>query len=263
MMRYALVLVAVVELAVVVEAKVQTKVVSYKHGEDELEGYLAWDDAIQGTRPGVMVIHEWWGLNAYAKKRAEMLAELGYVAFAADMFGKGKVTEDPKQASAWAGHMRGNVENWRNRALAGLEILKKHDLVDKTKLAGIGYCFGGSTVLALALNGEPLSAVVSFHGGLPAPKPDQTKLARESKVKILIANGAKDTFISEAAITGFRSALDDGKVDYKFVNYTGAVHSFTNPDADKYGVEGVKYDKAADEQSWKDMQMTFKSAFGK
>jgi len=240
------------------EAKIRTKAVPYKHGDVALEGYLAWDDAKPGKRPGVLVVHEWWGLNDYAKSRAEQLAKLGYVAFAADMYGKGKVTADPKVAGEWAGHMKGDAANWLARARASLDVLRAHERVDAKRVAAIGYCFGGSTVLELAFAGVDLAAVVSFHGGLAVPTPDQAKAV---KARILVCHGADDGFIPADVITKLRVTLDAAKTPYQFVAYAGAKHSFTNPGADKYGVDGVKYDKAADEQSWKDMRALFDKAF--
>src|SRR5262245_8006487 len=158
-----------------VEAGVQTKKVTYKHGDLECHGYFAWDDAVQGPRPGVLVVHEWWGLNDYARSRAEQLAKLGYVAFAADMYGDGKTTEHPQEAGQMATKVRANVEDWRKRATAALEVLKRQPQCDKTKLAAIGYCFGGSTALQLAFSGSDIKAAVSFHGALPTPKPDEVK----------------------------------------------------------------------------------------
>ena len=241
-------------------AKIVTQAVPYKHGDVQLEGHLAYDDAIRGKRPGVLVVHEWWGLNDYAKKRAQMLAGMGYVAFALDMYGQGQVTRDPKQAGEWAGHMRGDLNLWQSRALAGLEILRKHELCDTTRTAAIGYCFGGSTVLGLALRGADLKAVASFHGALPAATADQ---ARAVRAKMLIANGAIDGFIPADAIRQFCAALDEAKADYLFVNYAGAKHSFTNPGADQYGVDGVSYNKNADLRSWAHMKQLFDEAFNK
>src|SRR5262245_24982929 len=149
--------------AVTAGAAGQTKKINYKAGDVECQGYLAWDDAAAGPRPGVLVVHEYWGLNDYARKRAEQLAGLGHVAVAADMYGEGKSTVHPKEAGEMAAKVRSNLENWRARATAALDVLKAQPQTDKTKLAAIGYCFGGSTALQLALSGADLKAVVSFH----------------------------------------------------------------------------------------------------
>jgi len=241
-------------------AAVKTKQVTYTHDGVTLKGYLAWDDAASGKRPGVLVVHEWWGLNDYARKRAEQLAGLGYVAFACDMYGDGKTTEHPKEAGEMAGTVRKNLTTWLGRANAGLKVLKDHELVDGKKLAAIGYCFGGSTALQLAHSGADLAAVVSFHGALPVPEGDQ---AGKIKAKILICHGAADSFIGEAIIQKVRNAYDSAKVDYQLVYYGGAVHSFTVPDADKKEIKGIRYNAAADRRSWQAMQALFGEVFGK
>ncbi|VTR99605.1 dienelactone hydrolase family protein [Tuwongella immobilis] len=239
-------------------AAVKTEVVEYTYNGTKLKGFLAYDDAATGKRPGVMVVHEWWGLDDYARKRATMLAELGYVAFAADMYGEGKVAKHPMEASEMAGTVRKNLDNWLGRAKAGLEILSKHEKVDSSKLAAIGYCFGGSTALQLAHAGTDLKAVVSFHGALPVPSDSQAKAV---KAEVLICHGADDSFIPEKAITGLRKAYDSNKVKYTFESYPGAVHSFTVPSADSHGIKGMGYNAAADQKSWQSMQTLLKSVF--
>ncbi len=240
-----------------VNAEVVTKTVTYKHGDVELEGYLAYDDALEGRRPGVLVVHEWWGLNDYAKRRARMLAELGYVAFAADMYGKGKVTADPKQASQWASHLTGDAEQWRKRALVALKVLREQPQTEGDKVAAIGYCFGGSTVLELAIGGADVDGVVSFHGGLPKG----IKPGADIGAKVVICHGGADSFVKPDDITRFQNALNDAGVDWQMHTYGGAQHSFTNPGADAYGMNGVKYDKAADRRSWRHMQQLFDELF--
>jgi dienelactone hydrolase len=259
MPRTAFVLTVVLVAASKADAAVQTNEVEYTHDGQKFKGFFAWDDAVQGKRPGVLVVHEWWGLNDYARKRARMLAELGYVAFAADMYGDGKTTKHPQEAGQWAGQVRMNQEAWRARGLAGLNILKGHELVDTSRLAAIGYCFGGSTVLQLAFSGADLDGVVSFHGALTPPEADVKSL----KTKILVCHGAADSFIPDDAVIKFRTGLDQAGADYQIVYYGGARHSFTNPDADAAGVEGLKYNKAADERSWAAMQRFFDEVFGK
>ena len=239
-------------------AGIQTKTITYKHGDLDCQGFLAWDDSVQGPRPGVLVLHEWWGLNDYARHRAEELAKLGYVALAADMYGEGKTAAHPKEAGEMASKVRANVEDWRKRAAEALEVLKSQPQCDKTKLAAIGYCFGGSTALQLAYSGADLKAVATFHAALPAPTQAE---AQQIKPTILICHGADDSFIPASAIKAFRSALDQANVKYEFVAYRGARHSFTVSDADKHGNAGMKYDKAADEDSWKRMQALFTAKF--
>ncbi len=235
-------------------AEVRTERVPYRHGDLHLEGYLAWDDALSGKRPGVLVVHEWWGLNDYVRGRAEQLARLGYVAFALDMYGKGKVTDHPDQAGAWMKAVQANVEGWRARAMAGLEVLRGHDLVDARRLAAIGYCFGGATVLQLAYGGAPVVGVVSFHGALPLPGLTQ---APPSAPKILVAQGNADPFVPDQQVARLRATLDAAGFDWQLVVYAGARHGFTNPDAGEYGLEALKYDRHADERSWRLMQLFF------
>jgi dienelactone hydrolase len=258
MTKTMLSLTALFLFASAVHAEVKSKTVTYKHGDTTLKGYLAWDDKTQGKRPGVLVVHEWWGLNDYTRKRAEQLAELGYVAFAADIFGNGKVTEHPKEASEWAGMMRKNVAEWEGRARAGLKILQDHERVDSSKLAAIGYCFGGSTAMQLAYTGADLKAVVTFHGGLMPPSEEQTKAV---KAKVLICHGAEDPFIKEETLQAVRKAFEVGGLDYQMIYYANAEHSFTVPGIDKVGVKGLAYDPGADARSWQHMRMLFAEAF--
>ena len=243
-----------------VAAKVATKNISYMHGEVKLEGYLAWDDAVKGKRPGVLVVHEWWGLNEYAQTRAKQLAAMGYVAFAVDMYGKGKVTKHPKQAGEWMNETTANVKNWQARAMEGLKILQKQAMVDAEKIAAIGYCFGGATVTQLAYSGAPVKGVVSFHGALPLPS-DGQKVG--TNAKILIAHGNEDPFLTEDHIQKFRNALEEAGFDWQMAIYAGARHSFTNPAADTVGMDALKYNKKADERSWKHMQIFFDELFGR
>lgn len=244
------------ELAV---AEVQTKRVAYRHGAVQLEGYLAWDDASSGKRPGILVVHEWWGLNDYVRGRAERLARLGYVAFALDMYGKGKVTHHPDQAGTWMKEVQANVKGWRERALAGLGVLRGHDLVDPGRMAAIGYCFGGATVLQLAYGGAPVKGVMSFHGALPLPSLAQ---APPSAPKILLAHGNADPFVPDQQVTRLRAKLDSAGFDWHLIIYAGARHGFTNPDAGRYGLDALRYDKQADERSWTHMQLFFDELFG-
>jgi dienelactone hydrolase len=241
-----------------VNAKVVTKVVPYQDKTTQLEGFLAYDSSIRGKRPGILVVHEWWGLNDYARRRAEQLAALGYVAFALDMYGKGMVTVHPKEASQWSQAVQSNVQAWQERAQAGLDVLKKEPLVDTNRIAAIGYCFGGSTVQELAYSGADLRGVVSFHGSLMIPAEDQ---AKQVKAKILICHGAADPFTKPDKIPPYIEAMDKYGLDWRMIIYGGAEHGFTNPDADKMGVEGLKYDKSADLQSWQAMKDFFQEIF--
>lgn len=240
-------------------ADVKVEVVEYKHGDTALKGYLAYNPEIKGKRPGILVIHEWWGVNDYAQSRAKQLAEMGYIAFACDMYGGGATTTDPKQAGEMAGKVRKDTKVWRERAAAGLRVLTDNPNVDATKLGAIGYCFGGTTALQMACAGQDLKAVVSFHGSLFTPTAEEAKAI---KGKVLVCNGAADTFITAEDRDGFVKALEGARVDYVFVDYAGAVHAFTNPDAGKAGMKGVAYDEKADKRSWAHMKQMFDEALG-
>lgn len=240
-------------------AVMQTEVVKYQDGDVELQGYIFWDDAFTGERPAILVLHEWWGLNDYAKLRAEMLAESGYVAFAADMYGGAKQTRHADEAKGWMQQITSNIEAWQRRALLALDQLKQHPKVDAEHLAAIGYCFGGATVMQMAYAGADLDGVVSFHGSLPPATPDQ---ATQIKAKILVAHGDADTFIPAERIAAFKQALSDAGADWEMNIYGGAKHSFTNPYAEGYGMDGLAYAEDADRRSWLRMLAFFDEIFG-
>lgn len=236
--------------------EVKTKRIAYEHNGAKLEGVLAWEDSQTGKRPGVLVVHEWWGLNDYAESRARKLAEMGYVAFALDMYGKGQVTSHPSQAGEWAGKIRSNTEEWRARALAGLDILKKQETVDTANMAAIGYCFGGSTVLQLAYADAPLKGVVSFHGALVPPAGIE-----EVDSKVLVCHGAADAFVPPADVQKFEDMMQKISADYALVSYGGARHGFTNPEAGSFGIDNLRYDANADKRSWNHMKLFFSELF--
>lgn len=255
----------VVFAAGALSAKIITKPVAYEHAGVKLEGYLAYDDTkmpADKKSPGVLVVPEWWGLTDYAKGRAEQLAKLGYVAFAADMYGAGVTTTDPKKAGELAGQFYGKPL-MAERAQAGLDQLMATGLVETGRVAAIGYCFGGSTVQALAYSGAPLAGIVSFHGGLiPVP----ADAAVKTKAKILVCHGAVDPFIKKEDIDAFMKSMNDGKFDYQFVSYAGAVHAFSNPGADKIAAATglpIAYNAGADKRSWAHMKTFFKELFGR
>jgi len=260
MLRNCLALAGVLLLVGSAPAAVVTKVVEYDHDGTKLKGFLAYDDSLKGKLPGVLVVHEWWGLNDYARERCKKLAELGYVAFAVDMYGDGKTVDHPDDARKMATTVRENVKSWRGRAETGLKQLVSQPNVDPSKIAAIGYCFGGSTCLQLAYSGADLKAVATFHAALPTPSADDAKAI---KAKLYIAHGADDFFIPEKSITAFKEGLDAAKVKYTFESFPGVVHSFTVPGAEKLNIKGMKYDKAADEKSWKEMIALFKETLGK
>jgi dienelactone hydrolase len=229
-------------------AAIQMEPIDYKDGDVALKGQLAYDDAATGKRPGVIVVHEWWGLNEYAKKRARMLAEAGYVALAVDMFGDGKTTEHPDEAGKWASAVRSNAKTGMDRFLAGYHALRANPRVDATHISAIGYCFGGGVVLGAALAGVDLDAVVSFHGGLPTEA-----VSTKPKARILVCNGAADALVTPEQIGAFMKVATDAGADWVFVSYAGAKHSFTNPDADKHGIPALSYNEKADRRSWRAM----------
>lgn len=241
-------------------AAVVTKTVEYEFDGVKLKGFAAYDDAAKEKRPGVLVVHEWWGLDDYAKGRCKQLAELGYVAFAPDMYGEGKVVNHPDDSRKMSGMVRENVKVWRGRAGAGLKQLKALPNVDGDKLAAIGYCFGGSTCLQLAATGADLKAVATFHAGLPKLTEAEAKAI---KPKVVIFNGDADFFISADAIKEFRATLDKAGTKYEWVGYKDVFHSFTVPGADAHNIKGMKYDKAADEDSWKKTLALFKDTLGR
>jgi dienelactone hydrolase len=256
-------LIAVLALIAVMSAsawaEVRTKTVEYRQGDAVLEGYLAWDDSLEGKRPGVVVVHEWYGLNDYAKRRARMVAELGYVAFAADIYGKGKKATTGEEASKLSAPYRADRALMRARARAALDVLKENELVDKDRLAAIGYCFGGTTVLELARSGADVRGVVSFHGGLSTPEPAD---ARNIKGSVLVLHGADDPYAGPEA-PAFQQEMRDAGVDWQMVYYGGAVHSFTNPASGNDNSKGVAYNEKADRRSWKAMKVFLKEVFGK
>ena len=241
-----------------INAKVVTEAVVYKEAGEEYTGYIRYDNAIKGKRPGILVVHEWWGLDDYPKKRAEMLAKLGYVAFAVDMYGTGKVTDKADQAKAWMTEATTDVEWWRERAMAGIRQLKKHKLVDKDKIAAIGYCFGGGTVIQLAYGGTDIKGIVSFHGSLPIA--DESSFGK-IKTRMLIAHGNADPFIPREVVTKFQDTLDKAGANWDMITYGNVRHSFTNKKSDSRGMDALKYDKHADEHSWKAMQVFFDEIF--
>jgi dienelactone hydrolase len=245
--------------AVSADAAVQTKEITYKHGDLECKGFLAWDDAVEGKRPGVLVVHEWWGLNDYARNRAKQLAEDGYIAFAADMYGEGKHTDHPAEAKDFATKVRSNVDDWVARAKAALEVLKAQPQCDTSKLAAMGYCFGGSTALQLAYSGADIKCVATFHAALPVPSEQQ---AKQTHASILVCHGAEDSFIPPATIAEFQKALDKAGVDWEMDYYAGTVHSFTVPGVDEKKLPGMAYNKKADERSWHRMQDFFAEHLG-
>ena len=241
-----------------IRAAIHTETVEYKQGDATLEGFVAYDDAIQGKHPGVLVVHQWMGLTDYEKKRAEMLAQLGYIAFCADIYGKGVRPQNTAEAGAQAGKYKSDRQLLRARVNAGLEALRHQPLVDSKRIAAIGYCFGGTTVLELARSGADVAGVVSFHGGLDAPNPDDGK---NIKCKVLVCHGADDPFSSPQDIAALENEMRKGGVDWQLIKYGGAVHSFTQPMAGNDNSKGAAYNEKADKRSWETMKQFFAEIF--
>jgi dienelactone hydrolase len=239
-------------------AAIQTKVVEYKHGNTVLEGYLAYDDDINGKRPGVLVVHEWNGLQSYVKKRTEELAKLGYVAFAADIYGKGIRPKNQQESATQAAIYRQDRQLMRARANAGLEVLQKNELTDAKRIAAIGYCFGGGTVLELARSGADMAGVVSFHGNLDTPN---SRDAKNIRAKVLVLHGARDPYVPLEQVKAFELEMQQAKVDWQFISYPRAVHSFTNPEAGYDPATGAAYNEYADGRSWQAMKQFFAKVF--
>jgi dienelactone hydrolase len=242
------------------EPKIAPKAVEYRAQGMVMKGYLFNDEAIQGKRPGVLVVPEWWGLNDYARRRARMLAELGYTALAVDMYGDGKQAATPDEAGKLSGEVMKNFDTTGvARFMAALDFLKQQPTVDPGRIAAIGYCFGGSVVLNMARHGADLRGVVSFHGGLGAVGPVE---AGKGKAKVLVLTGVADQFVPPEQVEAFKLQMKAAGADFRIVAYPGATHSFTNPDADAIGKKfnmPIAYNGEADRKSWDEMK-TFLAA---
>lgn len=238
---------------------IKTETVQYKEGDTALEGVLIYDDSIVNKRPGILIAHQWKGLTDYERKRGEMLAKLGYVAFAADIYGKDTRPKDVQEAGQFAGKYKNDRELLRKRVQAGFDQLKKSRFVDPEKTAAIGYCFGGTTVLELARSGADIDGVVSFHGGLGTPTPED---AKNIKGKVLALHGADDPHVPPAEEQAFEKEMREAKVDWQLVAYGNAVHSFTDWNAGNDNSKGSAYNEKADKRSWEDMKDFFHELFG-
>ncbi|HNX51724.1 MAG TPA: dienelactone hydrolase family protein [Thermoanaerobaculaceae bacterium] len=245
-------------LATSAGAAVRTQILTYAQGETRLEGYLAWDDAFVGKRPGVLIVHQWLGLTANERMRAEMLARLGYVALAVDVYGQGVRPTTPQEAGALAGKYKGDRSLLRARVTAGLDELRRQPMADPAHLAAIGYCFGGTAVLELARSGADIAGVVSFHGGLDSPTPADGK---RIKARVLVLHGADDPFSSPDQVAAFEKEMRDGGVDWQLIAYGGAVHAFTQKEAGNDNSKGAAYNERADRRSWEAMKSFFAEIF--
>lgn len=238
-------------------AAVKTEVVEYKDGDQVCEGFLAYDDAAKGKRPGVVVVHDWMGVGDETRRRVKQLAELGYVALAADVYGKGIRPKDAKEAGALAGKYKGDLPALRARVRAAFDTLSKNPRVEASKVLAIGYCFGGTSALELARSGAPLAGVVSFHGGLGTKDPADAKNVR---CPVLALHGAADPYVPPAEVAAFQKEMTDAKVDWQMVLYADAVHAFTNPGAGTDPSKGAAYNEKADKRSWEAMKAFFAEA---
>jgi dienelactone hydrolase len=245
----------------VIAPQVEGTEVSYNADTLTMKGYIANDVNATGKRPGILVVHEWWGHNDYARKRADMLAEMGYVALAVDMFGDGKQAAHPQDAMKFTGEVFGNIDGAKARFEAALNTLKQNENVDPNKIAAIGYCFGGSVVLSMANAGYDLDAVVAFHGGVALPIwPENGSLT----ANVLVLNGADDPFVTAEQVTMFKNKMDSANANYQYIDYPGAVHAYTSKDADAKGKEfglPLAYNAAADSASWIEMKKLLVQSF--
>ena len=259
-MKYAIVFAFVIAVTSFASAEVKTKFVEYKDGDTVLEGFVAWDSAAAGkSMPGVLVVHQWMGLTDYEKGRCKQLAELGYVAFALDIYGKGVRPANPQDAGKQAGVYKQDRELYRRRLNLGLVQLRGQESVAKDRIAAIGYCFGGTGTIELARSGAEIKGIVSFHGGLDSPSPSDGK---KIKAKLLICHGADDPFVPAADIAAFQAEVNAAKIDWQMISYSGAVHSFTQPMAGNDNSRGAAYNETADKRSWVAMQVFFNELFG-
>jgi dienelactone hydrolase len=248
---------------VAAEPKIKAETVEYSARGVVMKGYLAYDENITGKQPGILVVHEWWGLNDYARRRAQMLAELGYTALALDMYGDGKVVTLPDEAGKLSSQVMGNFDVAKARFIAALNFLKQQPNVDPNRVAGIGYCFGGGVVLNMARQGVDLKGVVSFHGDLTAVK---TAQLGEVRAKVLVLHGGDDKFITPQQIEAFKQEMNSAGANFQFISYPGAVHSFSNPDADELGKTfnmPIAYNADADRKSWEELKKFLKTIFEK
>ena len=240
--------------------KVKGTEVTYASDSTQLKGYIAYDENIKGKRPGVLIVHEWWGHNSYVRERADMLAELGYTAIAVDMYGDGKQANHPDDAGKFAMSVMSNLPEATARFNAAMNLLQQHESVDKEKLAAIGYCFGGSVALTMANSGADLDAVAAFHSGVALPVMPNKDL----KARVLVCNGADDPFVSAESITSFKTAMDSIGAKYEYIAYPGVKHSYTSKEADANGEKfklPLAYNEDANQKSWESLQQLLKEVF--
>ncbi len=235
--------------------EIKTREFKYSIGEMRMHGYLAHPSDRTGALPGILVVHEWMGLTEHARQSAEKLANMGYVALAVDMYGEGKVASGTEEARKWSGELKaGDREEMRRRIRGALDAFKALELTDPERIGAMGYCFGGTVVLELARSGAALDGVVSFHGGLDTNRPED---AKNIQAAVLVLHGGDDPYVPEKDVTAFKEEMRIGDVDWQFVSFGGAVHSFTNPGAGDDPSRGAAYNERADTRSWKYMTLFF------
>ena len=246
-------------------AEIQTQQIEYSAAGVTMRGHIAWDPGVESRRPGVLVVHEWWGANDYVRRRADMLARLGYTAMALDLYGDGKTVDHPQDAQKLMNELVDDLPVVRERFNAALDELKSHSSVDPEKTAAIGYCLGGGVVLHMARYGSDLDAVASFHGSLPLGVAAEGEGVKQITARVVAYNGEDDGFVPAEAIAAFKQEMEQAGADYQFINYPGALHGFTNPAAtangEKFGLP-LKYSALADESSWAHMRLLLESVFG-
>lgn len=240
------------------DAQIITEVIEYKHNDTVLEGYLAYDKSMEGKRPAIIIFHEWTGINDYIKTRTEQLAGLGYVVFAADLYGKGVRPSDPKEAGIESAKYKNNIPLTRNRAIKAYEYILDHELSHSGKIAAIGYCFGGMVALELARTGTELAGVASFHGSVKTTRPED---AENIKSSVLILHGAIDPYVPDEELNEFREAMEAAQKDYQMIYYSGAVHAFSNPSSGEDPEKGAAYNLKADQRSYEALLGFLKEIF--
>lgn len=259
---FALGVIIFFSLVALANAGVQTEEIKYSHNGTQLTGYLAYDDSKSGKRPGVLVVHEWWGHNDHARNRAKMLAQAGYTALALDMYGSGKLASHPKKAGEFMNAAFNNWPDSQARYNKAMEVLKAHKTVNATRIGSIGFCFGGAVSIKMARAGADLKGVVAFHSALPV----EPAIAKNSmKSAVLVINGSEDGFLKPEAVASFSQDMFKANVDFNYMNLKGVRHSFTNPQADefskKFNIPALQYNKKADEHAWEAMLQFFKRVF--
>ncbi|PIQ95348.1 MAG: dienelactone hydrolase [Nitrospinae bacterium CG11_big_fil_rev_8_21_14_0_20_56_8] len=249
-------------VAATAQAEIIAKEVNYTSGGTALKGYLAYDDSIKGKRPGILVVHEWWGHNDHARNRARMLAELGYTALAVDMYGDGKTADHPKQAGEF---MHAAFQDWEGSKAKfneAMKLLQSQATVDPEKIASIGFCFGGAVSLRMARGGAKLAGVVAFHSALPTEPPVTPGSVQAA---VLVINGSEDSFLQPEQVGAFTKEMVAAIADFTYISLAGVKHSYTNPRADefsqKFNLPNLQYDKSADARSWLAMQQFFHRIF--